>query len=120
VRLDLGGIGKGWAADRAVARLKRLGPSMVEAGGDIAISGRRSQGRAWRIAVADPRQPDGDLAYLAATSGGVATSGKDFRRWRRAGAWQHHLIAARALDQRRGRRPLWRLPKSPRLPRIRR
>jgi thiamine biosynthesis lipoprotein len=95
VRLDLGGIGKGWAADRAVARLKRLGPSMVEAGGDIAISGRRSQGRAWRIAVADPRQPDRDLAYLAATSGGVATSGKDFRRWRRAGAWQHHLIDPR-------------------------
>jgi thiamine biosynthesis lipoprotein len=95
VRLDLGGIGKGWAADRAVARLKRLGPSMVEAGGDIAISGRRSQGRAWRIAVADPRQPDRDLASLAATSGGVATSGKDFRRWRRAGAWQHHLIDPR-------------------------
>ena len=94
-RLDLGGIGKGWAADRAAARLKRLGPAMVEAGGDIAVSGRRSRGQAWRIAVADPRQPDRDLAYLAATSGGVATSGKDFRRWRRGGAWQHHLIDPR-------------------------
>lgn len=94
-RLDLGGIGKGWAADRAAARLKRLGPAMVEAGGDIAISGRRNRGQAWRIAVADPRQPDRDLAYLAAASGGVATSGKDYRRWRRAGAWQHHLIDPR-------------------------
>jgi len=29
------------------------------------------------------------------SSGGVATSGKDYRRWRRAGAWQHHLIDPR-------------------------
>jgi thiamine biosynthesis lipoprotein len=94
-KLDLGGIGKGWAADRAVARLKHLGPSMVEAGGDIALSGPRSRGEAWRIAVADPQQADHDLVFLAVSSGGVATSGKDYRRWRRAGAWQHHLIDPR-------------------------
>jgi thiamine biosynthesis lipoprotein len=94
-KLDLGGIGKGWAADRAAARLKHLGPAMVEAGGDIALSGPRRRGGAWRIAVADPRQSDGDLAHLAVASGGVATSGKDRRRWRRGGVWQHHLIDPR-------------------------
>jgi thiamine biosynthesis lipoprotein len=94
-RIDLGGIGKGWAADRAVARLRHLGPSMVEAGGDVAVSGRRERGEAWRIAVADPGQPARDLMCLAVSSGGVATSGKDFRRWRRAGTWQHHLIDPR-------------------------
>ena len=95
-RLDLGGIGKGWAADRAVAKLKRLGPAMVEAGGDLALSGPRSRGEPWRIAVADPHDPDRDLVQLAVSSGGVATSGKDFRRWRRAGVWQHHLIDPRS------------------------
>jgi thiamine biosynthesis lipoprotein len=94
-RLDLGGIGKGWAADRTAARLRPYGPALVEAGGDIAVSGPRRGGQAWRIAVADPRQPDEDLAQLAVASGGVATSGKDFRRWRRGGAWQHHLIDPR-------------------------
>jgi thiamine biosynthesis lipoprotein len=68
---------------------------MVVAGGDIALSGPGSRGEAWRIAVADPQEPDRDLVCLAATSGGVATSGKDYRRWRRAGAWQHHLIDPR-------------------------
>jgi thiamine biosynthesis lipoprotein len=91
----LGGIGKGWAADRAVGRLKRQGPALVEAGGDIALSGPRKSGEAWRIAVADPQQPDHDLVHLAVSSGGVATSGKDYRRWLRAGAWQHHLIDPR-------------------------
>jgi thiamine biosynthesis lipoprotein len=94
-KLDLGGIGKGWAADRAVARLKHLGRSMVEAGGDIALGAPGSRREAWRIAVADPQQPDRDLVDLVVSSGGVATSGKDYRRWRRAGAWQHHLIDPR-------------------------
>jgi thiamine biosynthesis lipoprotein len=94
-RLDLGGIGKGWAADRAAARLNALGPSLVEAGGDIAISGPRRGGRGWRIIVADPRHPDLDLAHLSVNAGGVATSGTDYRRWRRSGEWQHHLIDPR-------------------------
>ena len=37
-RLDLGGIAKGWAADRAAHHLRRLGPALVNAGGDIAIT----------------------------------------------------------------------------------
>jgi thiamine biosynthesis lipoprotein len=94
-RLDLGGIGKGWAAERAARRLGHLGPALVEAGGDIALSGRRRRGEAWRISVADPRQPDRDMAHLSVPSGGIATSGMDYRRWRRAGVWHHHLIDPR-------------------------
>lgn len=80
VRLDLGGVAKGWAADRAVGRLKKTGPVMVDASGDIAVSGPKSGGQPWAIAVADPRNRDGRLAMLKIQRGGVATSGRDYRR----------------------------------------
>lgn len=95
VRLDLGGIAKGWAADRAAARLARHGPALVDAGGDIAVSGRRADGSPWPIGVADPRCEEGDLALLCLARGGVATSGRDYRRWSSGGEWRHHIIDPR-------------------------
>lgn len=95
VRIDLGGTAKGWAADSAARRLTRYGAALVDAGGDIAVRGPRSDGEPWTIAVADPIQPDRDLALLRIVSGGVATSGIDYRRWRKDGVWKHHLIDPR-------------------------
>lgn len=95
VRLDLGGVAKGWAANRAVGRLKKTGPVMVDASGDIAVSGPKSGGQPWAIAVADPRNRDGRLAMLKIQRGGVATSGRDYRRWKVNGDWRHHLIDPR-------------------------
>jgi FAD:protein FMN transferase len=87
VRLDLGGIVKGYAADRCAALLAPLGPALVNAGGDLAVTGSRAGGP-WPVAVPLPR---GGLT-LALTGGGMATSGRDRRRWRRAGVERHHLI----------------------------
>lgn len=98
MRLDLGGIAKGWAADRAAALLSSAGPALVDAGGDIAVSGPLADGAPWSIGVANPIAPDTDLELLLLRQGGVATSGRDYRRWRHGGVWQHHL-----LDPRTGR-----------------
>ncbi len=98
LRIDLGGIAKGWAADRAAQLLGRSGPALVDAGGDIAVSGPLPGGTAWSIGVADPRAPDADLEMLLLHRGGIATSGRDYRRWQHGGAWQHHI-----LDPRTGR-----------------
>jgi thiamine biosynthesis lipoprotein len=95
VRLDLGGNAKGWAADRAVRRLACFGAALVDAGGDIAVYGPRPNGDPWGIAVADPILPDRDLTLLKLVSGGIATSGIDYRRWLRDGVWKHHLIDPR-------------------------
>jgi thiamine biosynthesis lipoprotein len=93
VHLDLGGIGKGWAADRAAERLRGQGPVLVDAGGDIAVSDPPHRSQGWPIAVTDPRNPDGEpLAILKIAQGGVATSGRDFRRWTRDGVPQHHIL----------------------------
>jgi thiamine biosynthesis lipoprotein len=82
VRLDLGGIGKGYAAERAAELLALAGPCLVNAGGDIAV-----RGGAWRVGVDD--------VTLELASGGLATTGRDRRRWRRGGSPQHHLIDPR-------------------------
>jgi thiamine biosynthesis lipoprotein len=90
VDLDLGGVAKGIAADRAVAALARSGPGLANVGGDLSASGPRADGP-WTIAVATGAGP----LTLALEQGGLATSGRDRRRWRRGGRWQHHVIDPR-------------------------
>jgi FAD:protein FMN transferase len=86
-RLDLGGIAKGFAADRACALLAEAGPCIVNAGGDLAIHGPPSRG-VWPIAVDVP----GTTLTLGLGRGALATSGRDHRRWRRGGVEMHHLV----------------------------
>ena len=95
VRLDLGGVAKGWAADRAARQLGAHGPALIDAGGDIAVSGPMADGSPWPIGVDDPTEIDGQIELLLLASGGVATSGRDYRRWRQGGSWQHHIIDPR-------------------------
>jgi thiamine biosynthesis lipoprotein len=84
VRLDLGGIGKGYAAERAARLLATAGPCLVSAGGDIATRGGR-----WPVGV---QTGHGTLTLELSAGSGLATSGRDRRTWRRAGRVLHHLI----------------------------
>lgn len=86
-RLDLGGIAKGWAVDRACDRLAAVGPCLVNAGGDLAVRGTPPEG-SWPVGL---ETPDGELV-LGLEGGGLATSGRDRRRWRRGAEERHHLI----------------------------
>lgn len=95
VRIDLGGIAKGWAADSAAAWLAETGPALVDAGGDIAVSGPMLGRAPWPVAIAHPLVTDKTIALLAMRGGAVATSGRDYRRWRKDGAWQHHILDPR-------------------------
>ena len=83
VRLDLGGIGKGYAAARVADLLSSAGPALVNAGGDIAV-----RGGSWPVGV----ETADDELTLQLSRGGLATSGRDRRRWRRNGEELHHLI----------------------------
>jgi thiamine biosynthesis lipoprotein len=95
VSLDLGGIAKGWLADRAATRLGRFGAALADLGGDVALCGRPPGGGAWRIDVAAPAGQPALLGRLIVRSGGVATSGITQRRWRTRSGWRHHLIDPR-------------------------
>lgn len=95
LHLDFGGIVKGWAAHQTVERLKEYGPVLVDAAGDIAVSGLQSDGQPWLIGVADPFNPSENLELLQMQRGGVATSGRDRRRWLQGSRWNHHIIDPR-------------------------
>jgi FAD:protein FMN transferase len=94
-RVDLGGIGKGWAAEQAADQLADLGPCLVDAGGDLAVRGAPPGLGGWLIGLADPFEPERDLVDVIVRDLGVATSGTDFRRWTRGGVLQHHIIDPR-------------------------
>lgn len=95
LRLDFGGIAKGWAADRAAELLAPYGAALVDAGGDIAVSGPLAGALPWSIGIADPNSPEQDVEVLYVSRGGVATSGRDFRRWRQGDSWRHHILDPR-------------------------
>jgi FAD:protein FMN transferase len=83
VRLDLGGIAKGWAVDRLRGRLARHGACLVDAGGDIAVSGP-----GWPVGI---ETPAGTFTVLL-TDRALATTGVDRRRWATAAGEAHHVI----------------------------
>jgi len=90
--IDLGGFAKGWAAHTAMTRLRGSAACLVNAGGDIAVSGAMANGDPWLIGVENPLAPEENVALIEIAGGGIATSGKDYRRWMVNGAVQHHLI----------------------------
>jgi thiamine biosynthesis lipoprotein len=95
VRLDFGGVAKGWAARQAVLKLQEYGPALMDAGGDIMTSSALSDGSPWPVAIADPFQPDEDLGMLRLSGEGVATSGQDYHFWDMNGTRMHHIIDVR-------------------------
>jgi thiamine biosynthesis lipoprotein len=91
--IDLGGIAKGYAVDRAAEILRRGGVAgaSVNAGGDIRLLGDR-QGQPWRIGIQHPRDPQRLLGVLPLTEGVVVTSGDYERFFEVGGERYHHLF----------------------------
>jgi thiamine biosynthesis lipoprotein len=94
VGLDLGGIAKGWAVQEAAHRLGMWGSCLVDAGGDIACTGAPPAGP-WVVSVADPLDPERDIAVLTLSNEAVATSSRAYRQWHHKGRPAHHLIDPR-------------------------
>jgi thiamine biosynthesis lipoprotein len=91
--IDLGGIAKGYAVDRALAVLREHGvaSAAVNAGGDIALLGSK-QGRPWRIGLQHPRRAGEVLTTIATTDRAVVTSGDYERYFEQGGRRYHHLF----------------------------
>ncbi|MDE3205608.1 MAG: FAD:protein FMN transferase [Acidobacteriota bacterium] len=92
-RIDLGGIGKSVALRRASSVLRRATPDfLIDAGGDLVLSGHPSPGTLWRVGVEAPSGGDEPLAVLELSDTAVATSSVRVRNWVHAGRPVHHLI----------------------------
>lgn len=77
MRIGFGGIGKGYAADRAKAVMQQAGvqSGIVNAAGDLTVWGMQPDGRPWTIGIADPDKKEMPFASLQLTNTSVATSG---------------------------------------------
>ena len=97
MRVNLGGIGKGYAVDRAVDIMRRSGlhDFMIQAGGDMYVAGTRGD-RPWRLGIRDPRGPaDRIFASLDLTDATFSTSGDYERFFMKNGVRYHHIIDLR-------------------------
>lgn len=93
VMLDFGGFAKGYAIDRAIETLRRLGieDAIVNAGGDLRAIGCHSD-RPWNIGIRHPRG-EGLIAWLAINDGEAAFTSGDYERFfeYRGKRYQHSI-----------------------------
>ncbi|WP_255497735.1 FAD:protein FMN transferase [Pedobacter sp. AK013] len=77
MRIGFGGIGKGYAADKAKLTLQQLGikSGIVNAAGDLVTWGTQIGGHAWTVGIADPEQTDRPFSALKISDMAIATSG---------------------------------------------
>lgn len=79
--LDLGGIVKEYAADRAAQLCRDAGVyhGVIDLGGDLSLIGAHSNGQPWRVGIKSPSNRQQAIAYIDLPNGGLATSG-DYER----------------------------------------
>lgn len=77
MRIGFGGIGKGYAAERAKIILQQKGvkSGVVNAAGDLTAWGLQPDGKEWTIGIADPDSARHPFSYLSITDMAIATSG---------------------------------------------
>ena len=92
--IDLGGIAKGYAADRCVALLQQSdAAALLSLGGNIQTYGAKPDGTPWTIGIADPQQPEQAVASVAVTgTKALVTSGGYQRYFEADGVTYHHII----------------------------
>lgn len=68
--LDLGAVGKGYAADKLIGLLEpHSSGGVISLGGNIALYGKRPDGKPWKIALKDPLSPEDSLGYFELDGG---------------------------------------------------
>jgi len=97
VRIDLGGIAKGYSVDRGIDVLKSLGftRAYVSAGGDSRIIGDRF-GKPWLVGIRDPTKGEGAvITRIPLVDAAISTSGDYERYFEENGVRYHHIIDPR-------------------------
>jgi len=94
VRIDLGGIAKGYAVDNGIKILQECGitNALVTAGGDSRIIGDK-KGRPWMTGIRDPRDEKKSVVVIPLSDTAVSTSGDYERYFVKDGQRQHHILS---------------------------
>ena len=93
VKIDLGGIAKGFAVDNSIDLLKNLGiaNALVTAGGDTRLLGDRL-GKPWVVGIRDPRDKEKNAVLMPLADSAMSTSGDYERYFEEDGIRYHHII----------------------------
>lgn len=97
MEIDLGGIGKEYAVDRALALVMEHAPGafLVNLGGDLRVSGPRSSGAPWIVGIEDPAAPGRPYWTVELVRGALATSGDARRYLEKDGVRYGHILDPR-------------------------
>ena len=100
MRIDVGGIGKGYAADQAVDALRNAGAvaGVVALSGDIKTFGRLPGGRLFPVGIQHPREDRSVLAWIDLQDEAISTAGDYERFFERDGVRYHHILDPRTLQ----------------------
>ena len=100
MRIDVGGIGKGYAADQAIDALRRAGAvaGVVALSGDIKTFGRLPGGKMFPVGIQHPRQDGAVLAWIDLQDEAISTAGDYERFFEREGVRYHHILDPRTLQ----------------------
>jgi len=100
MRIDVGGIGKGYAADQAVEALRRAGAlaGVVALSGDIKTFGRMPGGKMFPVGIQHPRNDGSVLAWIDLQDEAISTAGDYERFFERDGVRYHHILDPRTLQ----------------------
>ncbi|MBL4868227.1 MAG: FAD:protein FMN transferase [Pseudomonadales bacterium] len=92
IKLDLGGIAKGYAVDKSIELLQQWGVqhAIVSAGGDSRILGDK-RGRPWMVGIKNPRA-EGAIITIPLQSAAISTSGDYERYFEKEGVRYHHIL----------------------------
>ena len=102
VKIDLGGIAKGYAVKKCLELLQAAGikHSLVSAGGDTGLLGDR-RGRPWYVGIKHPRAADKTAVKLPLSNESISTSGDYERYFIEEGVRYHHIINPKTGDSAR-------------------
>jgi thiamine biosynthesis lipoprotein len=94
VKIDLGGIAKGYAVDNAIEALAEMGieHALVTAGGDTRLLGDR-RGKPWIVGIRDPRNKDKQAVVIPLAESAMSTSGDYERYFEEDGKRYHHILS---------------------------
>lgn len=97
VRLDLGAVGKGYAADQVARLWKNMGVTsgLLNLGGNVCCVGPKPDGSDWTVGIRDPEDENGVLCQLSGQDMAVVTSGAYQRNFERDGVRYHHILDPR-------------------------
>jgi thiamine biosynthesis lipoprotein len=100
MRIDVGGIGKGYAADQAVMAMKKAGAlaGVVALSGDIKTFGQLPGGKKFPVGIQHPRKEGEVLVFIDLEDEAISTAGDYERFFERDGVRYHHILDPKTLQ----------------------